>query len=387
MCVFFSPYWANNIFIGSVVVYLYTHNYRMAQPTKWVPAIIRGHTVHILVMWFIALKMATCVKAEFQHESKKSMCLSSNNGTIQWEVAYISKKLHLSLLSGAASAEVRYFVYVEYHEDRNKKQTVFSSGSATIKEKDSTDLGMCLYVSNKSNKSNIIPLPFTMLVNGEPIYNGAKTCIEFFILRLNPVVEIPLVSTLSAVLSATLDNDKGLNDVKLYFGPKKELVQASKFMLMARSPVFKIMFEADMQEAQSKEVTIVDITPAVGKEMVAYIYTDKAPNIKSMVEELWFAADKYQLPGLKALCENEFVKQLKICNAAHFLLFAGRYCGDGKFKDYVLSFITKDKDTCSQVMRSEEWKEVKKFPDLVIAVSDEYFDVPAEPVAKRAKCD
>ncbi len=68
-------------------------------------------------------------------------------------------------------------------------------------------------------------------------------------------------------------------------------------------------------------------------------------------------------------------------------MLTATYYGDGKFKDYVLFFITKDKDTCSKVMRSDEWKEVKKFPDLVIAVSDKYFDVPVEPVAKRAKCD
>ncbi len=309
--------------------------------------------------------MATYVKAEINHESEKSKCVSSNNGTIQWEVAYISKKLHLSLLSGAASAEVCYIVYVEYDD---VDETSFSSGSATIKRDDSTDLGMNFYGSDPHSN------------------NHAKTCFELFIFRLNPVVGIPQVSTLSAVLSATLDNDKGLNDVMLYFGPGKELVQASKFMLMARSPVFKKMFETNMKEAESNEVTILDITPAVGKDMVAYIYTDEAPNIESTAEKLWFAADKYQLPGLKALCENEFVKQLKMCNAAHFLLIADRYC-DETFKDYVLSFITKDKDTCSQVMRSEEWKEVTKFPDLVIAVTNKYFDVPAEPVAKRAKCD
>ncbi len=155
---------------------------------------------------------------------------------------------------------------------------------------------------------------------------------------------------------------------------------------MARSPVFKKMFEADMKEAESNEVIIDDITPAVGKEMVTYIYTDEAPNIVSMVEELCFAAEKYELSGLKARCEIELIKQLEIDNAAHFLLLADRYYGGlgGKFKDYVLSFITKDKDTGSQVMGSEGWKEVKKFPNLCIAVTEKYF-VPDEPAAKRAK--
>ncbi len=361
------------------------------------------------------------IKAEFRHESEKSKCLSSSDlstiqrnaqhslhveldfqskceslsyGNTQWEVAYkdnslshfrsnhsmskslypsfnrsTSKSLHLSLLSGAASANVNYLVYVEYYEDPNKKETAFSSGLATLRKGNSVDLKMDFRESKKmQNHSN---------------YFDAKTFIEFYILCLDPVVEIPKRSTLSAVLSSTLDNDKGLNDVMLYFGPGKELVRASKFMLMARSPVFKIMFEADMKEAESNEVTIDDITPAVGKEMIAYIYTDKAPGIKGMAEELWFAAEKYQLPGLKALCENECVRQLKTDNAAHFLLFAGRYCGDGNFKDYVLSFITTDKNTCSQVMKSDEWKEVKKFPEIAFAVSDTFFDITAAPATKR----
>ncbi len=311
------------------------------------------------------------VKTKFRHESEKSMCLSTNYG-VQWEVVYKSNSLHLSLLSGAASAEVRYFVYVEYYVEYSgqyKKETVVSSGSATIRKGDSANLQISFRESNKALRDSL----------------KAITFIEFCILRLNPVVEIPEGSTLSAVLSSTLDNDKGLNDVMLYFGPGKEVVQASKFMLMARSPVFKTMFEADMKEAEANEVTILDITPAVGKEMITYIYTDKAPNIRGMVEELWFAAEKYQLPGLKALCENEIVKQLYIHNAAHFLLFAGSYCGDGKLKEYVLSFITTDKDTCSKVMKSAEWNEVKKFPELAFAVSDTFFDVTVEPAAKRPK--
>ena len=46
---------------------------------------------------------------------------------------------------------------------------------------------------------------------------------------------------------------------------------------------------------------------------------------------------------LKTLCENELARQLNLDNAAHILLFAGQYCGDGPLKDYALSFITKTK--------------------------------------------
>ncbi len=342
---------------------------------------------------------------------ESSNLLFSSSGNIQWEAVFKSRRLHLRLLSGAASAAVRYVVHVafddsddadeyfdysdeydeyekykkyekydEYDEfddsddfdsddsddfdsDVSDNQVFISSGSATIKKCDSADLALFDKVYSATT--------FTAFI-------------ELFVCRLDRVFEIPQESTLFAVLSSSL------NDVMLYFGPEKELVKASKFMLMARSPVFKNMFEASMKEAELSEVTIIDITPAVGKEMITYIYTDEAPNVRDMAEELWFAAEKYQLPGLKALCNNEIVKQLKIDNAAHFLLFAVHCCGDGgiKLKDYILSFITKDKDTCSTVMKSEEWKEVQKIPHLTFAVSDMFFGVSShsEPRAKRAKC-
>ncbi len=323
----------------------------------------------------MATSAINVVEHEFYHEPEKPVYMFSNNRTIKWKASYNSGSLYLSLLSGAASAKVCYFVYVEQYIE-HMKTTHISSGVATLKRGDSADLDMWYYkstrpVNNIRHKS----------------YAEAKTFIKLCILSLNPVVKTPQESTLSAVLSATLDDNEGPNDVMLYFGPEKELVKASKFMLMSRSPVFKKMFEADMKEAESSQVTISDITAAVGKEMITYIYTDKTPNIKGMVEELWFAAEKYQLPGLKAQCENEIVIQLNTDNAAHFLLLAGRYCSNKSFKDYVLSFITADKKTCSKVMKSEKWKEVKKFPDLAFAVSDTFFGVPAEPAAKRAKCD
>ena len=293
--------------------------------------------------------------------SEVSKCLSSSNGNVQWEVAYKSYTLHLSLLSGATSAQVRYFVYrynfIQKNGERVKDVKDVSSGLAVIQKSISVDLKMAK-------------------LNDYDYYN-VRTYVELCILHLNPVFKIPHESTLSAALSSTLEADEGLNDVMLYFGPGKELVQASKFMLMARSPIFKKMFETSMKEAESNEVTIDDITPAVGREMITYLYTDETPNIDSMVEELWFAAEKYELPGLKAHCENEIAKQLKIDTAAHFLLFAGRDCGDSgiKLKEHVLSFITQGKDTCSRVMKSEGWKEVKKILYLVNAVSDLYFGV------------
>ncbi len=271
----------------------------------------------------------------------------SNTNSVRWNLIFNDNRAYLILLHGAGSADVYYVIIGDQGEP-------ISHRSATIEVKEHLDLKFSFEYNHLFH-------------------------FELCVFRLNPYLEVPQQSTLSADLSLTIESDKGLKDVVLHFGPEKERVQASKFMLFARSPVFKTMFAVDMKESKSNEVSIPDISVAVGKEMITYIYTDKAPNVKTMTEELLIAAEKYQLPGLKALCENSIVNALNVSNAAYFLLFADRYCGDGKFKKHVLSFITQNKEIGSIVMRSAEWKEVKKSPDLVLAITEKYFDVPAEP--------
>ena len=243
------------------------------------------------------------------------------------------------------------------------------------------------------NEYDDLDIPFTHQLESTVRLSEQSTTLEWRVLATTPLVQVPMESSLTSALSSTLDTEEGFNDINLHFGQdnshENKPLQVSKFVLMARSPVFKAMFQSDFKEAKDSTVPIPDISPEVGQEMITYMYTDKTPNISTMPEELWQAAEKYQLPGLKALCENELAVQLELDNAARILLFASQYCGDGALKDYVLSFITRDKETCSQVMRLEEWGEVRKFPELVQTVTDKYFDVPSQPAEKKARlsCD
>ena len=156
------------------------------------------------------------------------------------------------------------------------------------------------------------------------------------------------------------------------------------------------MFQSEFQEAQSNKVKNPDISPEVGREMIKYIYTDRTPNLSLihsteklwLAEDLWKAADKYDLPGLKALCENKLAMQLDRDNAARILLFTGQYCGDGTLKDYVLSFITRDRETCSHVMKLDEWEEVRgQLPEVAFTVFYKFLDVPFHPATKKARIE
>ncbi|MCI4383723.1 hypothetical protein PGIGA_G00029700 [Pangasianodon gigas] len=79
-------------------------------------------------------------------------------------------------------------------------------------------------------------------------------------------------------------------DCSLFVGGQE--FKAHKSILAARSPVFNAMFEHKMEESKKNRVDISDVEPDVFREMMVFIYTDKAPNLEKMADHLLAAADK-----------------------------------------------------------------------------------------------
>ena len=67
------------------------------------------------------------------------------------------------------------------------------------------------------------------------------------------------------------------------------------YILSARSPVFRAMFEHEMEESKLNRVEISDISPDVFKEMLNFLYTGKSPNLNEMAADLLAAADKVNI--------------------------------------------------------------------------------------------
>ena len=68
------------------------------------------------------------------------------------------------------------------------------------------------------------------------------------------------------------------------------------------------MFESNMKENESGIIEINDMKLEVFEDLLKYIYTGKAPNVDSHVEELFAASDQYQVEKLKQLCEDKLSK-------------------------------------------------------------------------------
>lgn len=63
------------------------------------------------------------------------------------------------------------------------------------------------------------------------------------------------------------------------------------------------MFEHEMEERKRNRVDITDVDHEVLREMLRFIYTDRAPNLDKMADDLLAAADKV----LKTNCSYTYI--------------------------------------------------------------------------------
>lgn len=102
-----------------------------------------------------------------------------------------------------------------------------------------------------------------------------------------------------------LEGENSTKDVKLNCEGTEFKVH--KCVLMARSPVFQAMFEADMKEKQKMEVDIEDFPKTAVLDMIRFIYLGKLENVVNS-EALFKLAGKYQIKELQDLCCKKFIE-------------------------------------------------------------------------------
>ncbi|CAH2105646.1 unnamed protein product [Euphydryas editha] len=164
---------------------------------------------------------------------------------------------------------------------------------------------------------------------------------------------------LSDDLGALFDNER-FSDVTLAVGGRE--FQAHKAILAARSPVFAAMFEHEMEERKRNRVDITDVDHEVLREMLRFIYTDRAPNLDKMADDLLAAADKYALDRLKVMCEEALCLSLSVETAADTLILADLHSAD-QLKAQTIDFINTH---ATDVMDTAGWKNmISSHPHLI----------------------
>ncbi|XP_045453408.1 speckle-type POZ protein-like [Melitaea cinxia] len=133
-----------------------------------------------------------------------------------------------------------------------------------------------------------------------------------------------------------------------------------KAVLASRSVVLKAHFEHNTTECHTNIVES-PLEEDVLKEVLTFIYSDKAPSVDDTPEKLLAAADYYQLSRLKSLCEEALHKKLTVENAIETLQLADIHSAK-ILKKLTLEFI-KD-GQAKLITKTEGWSKVKSV-DLI----------------------
>ncbi|GBO25321.1 Speckle-type POZ protein [Araneus ventricosus] len=148
-------------------------------------------------------------------------------------------------------------------------------------------------------------------------------------------------------------NNTSLSDVKLK--TKSQTYPAHTFILGARSPVFKSMFSSDMKEKINGCVDIEDLNDDTVLRLLRYIYSAEVEELEWVsANDLYDAADKYQVLDLKGICSSYLKSNLRVNNACEALVLADLH-QDEDLKRFVQDFIVRHgKD----IINSGEWEQL-----------------------------
>ncbi|KAM6164716.1 LOW QUALITY PROTEIN: speckle-type POZ protein-like [Rhynchocyon petersi] len=128
--------------------------------------------------------------------------------------------------------------------------------------------------------------------------------------------------------------------------------RAHKAILAGCSPVFRAMFEHEVEESKKNQVLINDVDPEVFKEVMCFIYMGKAPNVDKMAGNLLAAAERYALERLKVMCEDALCSNLSVENAADILILADLHSAH-QLKSQAVDFINYH---ASDVLETSGWQ-------------------------------
>ncbi|XP_073359645.1 BTB/POZ and MATH domain-containing protein 3-like [Aegilops tauschii subsp. strangulata] len=143
--------------------------------------------------------------------------------------------------------------------------------------------------------------------------------------------------------------NKQAADVMIHVGDDGQMVAAHRWVLEARSPVFK----ADLALASSTgeniaELRVDGMDADVCKALLRFIYTDSPPPefdaATMMAERLLVAVDRYALEKLKLACEDALCKKIDASSVAAALSRAERHRCPA-LKEACMQFLVKNMPT------------------------------------------
>ncbi|KAI3968394.1 hypothetical protein MKW92_029310 [Papaver armeniacum] len=203
----------------------------------------------------------------------------------------------------------------------------------------------------------------------QTIYETVQTRAEE---EKDDVIPVP-PSDMIQNLKGLLDSEIGF-DVTFHVG--NEFFRAHKCILAARSPVFRAQFFGLVGNPGMETVAIEEFEPFAFKAMLLFLYSDELPEPRELsisdfpctsttiLQHLLVAADRFDLPRLRLMCEAKLCKEINACTVATTLAIAEQHqCL--QMKTICLKFAAKP-ENLGGVMKSDGYAYLEKwYPSLL----------------------
>ncbi|XP_026796734.3 kelch-like protein 40a [Pangasianodon hypophthalmus] len=166
---------------------------------------------------------------------------------------------------------------------------------------------------------------------------------------VDPVTEPRMYqqSLLLGGLCELLENDKFVDCVLKI---KDQDFPCHKLVLAASSPYFKAMFLSNLEESKKREVVLKDVEPGIMGMILRYLYTCDINLTEQNVQDIFMAANRYQIPSIFSVCVSYLEHKMVLSNClAIFRLGLLLECPRlaAKARDYIcdrFELIIRDKD-------------------------------------------
>ncbi|KAJ4813584.1 BTB/POZ and MATH domain-containing protein 2 [Rhynchospora pubera] len=155
-----------------------------------------------------------------------------------------------------------------------------------------------------------------------------------------------------------------------------EIFTAHKSILYVRSPVFKAEFLRGMAGSNMKSIQIKEIKPVIFKAFLHFIYTDSVPDMPdedtplvTQVQQLFKAADRYGLEGLKVICEEVLIRNITMDTLISSLALAEEHnCQE--LKNACLGSASEPEILLQLALKTEYVQLMQQYPSLLKSSND-----------------
>ncbi|EFX77450.1 hypothetical protein DAPPUDRAFT_26434, partial [Daphnia pulex] len=136
-------------------------------------------------------------------------------------------------------------------------------------------------------------------------------------------------------------------------------------ILVARSPVFAAMFQHEMKETKTGQVSIQDIQLDIFKQLLHFIYSGRLslPLTETSAKRLFEAADKYDIGDLKEECIAFLLTCISVNNVINLMAWAHIHSVD-QLTEETLKFASFHG---KEISKQRDWENLtKNYPEVCL---------------------